>query len=555
MNTVPLKLLSASALLLGAAALTACGGGGGGGSSTPTTLSPPPPPPPASGPSWTAGVFEAASTFKDQCLAPRSGVNIEGDPFTDQQGTLEEELFWLRSWTEETYLWNDEVTDQDPTNFSTPISYFGVLKTNAVTASGEDKDDFHFSQSTEDFLEQRNSAPTSGYGVSLAFFSNAIPRDVRVRYTEPGSPASTPVLGQVPLPRGSRILAVDGVDLVNDGSQSGVDTLNAGLFPEFAGETHSFTVRDVDGTERTFNLTSQNIAQAPVNRFSVINTPTGDVGYILFNTFSPRASEEAIVNAISSLEAQGVTDLVLDLRYNGGGLLAVASQLAYMIAGDAQTGAKTSNPKTFEQLQFNADAGNTNPVEGGFNAPIPFYDETLGFENLVAGAALDSLNLPRVFILSTGNTCSASEAVINGLRGIDVEIILIGNITCGKPYGFYPTDNCGETYYTIQFRGVNDKGFGDYSDGFVPMNSTFTFGERVAGCIVADDYTKELGDETEGLLAAALDYRSTGACPAVVPKTVPVAAVSSSSKASLGQSGLSLPENLHETNRDMRMPY
>lgn len=550
MNFVPLKLLSASALLLGAAALTACGGGGGGSSSAPTSVSPPPPPPPPPpGPSWTAGVFEAANTFKDQCLAPRSGVNIEGDAFTDQQGSLAEELFWLRSWTEETYLWNDEVTDQNPTSFSAPISYFGVLKTNAVTASGEDKDDFHFSQSTEDYLEQRSSAPTSGYGVSLAFFSNAIPRDVRVRYTEPGSPASTPVLGQVPLPRGSRILAVDGVDLVNDGSQAGVDTLNAGLFPELAGETHSFTVRDVDGTQRTFNLTSQDLAQEPVNRFSVINTPTGDVGYILFNTFSPFSSEADIADAITNLEAAGVSDLVLDLRYNGGGLLAVASQLGYMIAGDART-----SGRTFEQLQFNTNAGNANPVTGGNNGPVPFYDTGLGF-SLANGVPLDTLDLPRVFILSTGGTCSASEAVINGLRGIDVEIILIGDVTCGKPYGFYPTDNCGETYYTIQFRGVNDKGFGDYSDGFVPMNSTFVFGERVAGCIVADDYTKELGDETEGLLAAALDYRSSGACPAVVPKTAPVAVVSSSSKASLGQSGISLPENLHETNRDMRMPY
>lgn len=550
MSSASIKFLSASALVLGAAVLTACGGGGSSSSSPP----PPPPPPPPSGPAWTSGVFEPAATFKDQCAVPRTGNDSEGNPFTDDQGTLAEELFWLRSWTDETYLWNDEVTDQNPTNFSNVLSYFDVLKTNATTASGEDKDDFHFSQLTEDYLEQRNSAPVSGYGVSLAFFSSTVPRDVRVRYTEPSSPASTPVMGQVPLPRGSRLFAVDGVDLINDNTQAGVDTLNEGLFPALAGETHSFTVRDVDGTERTFNLTSEDLAQEPVNRFSVISTPTGDVGYILFNTFSPFASEADIADAITNLDAAGVNDLVLDLRYNGGGLLAVAAQLGYMIAGEARTDAGTSSPKTFEQLEFNADAGNTNPIDGSVNDPIPFLNTGVGF-SLANGTPLDTLDLPRVFILSTGNTCSASEAVINGLRGIDVEIILIGNITCGKPYGFYPTDNCGETYYTIQFRGVNDKGFGDYSDGFVPDNSSFAFGEKVDGCVVADDYTKELGDETEALLAAALDYRTSGTCPAIVPKTAPQAAVSSSSKATFGSNSLEIPENLHETNRDMRMPY
>ena len=57
---------------------------------------------------------------------------------------------------------------------------------------------------------------------------------------------------------------------------------------------------------------------------------------------------------------------------------------------------------------------------------------------------------------------------MNGLRGVGVEVIQIGSTTCGKPYGFYPTDNCGTTYFTIQFKGVNDAGFGDYSDGFSP---------------------------------------------------------------------------------------
>ncbi|MDE0008736.1 MAG: peptidase, partial [Gammaproteobacteria bacterium] len=127
---------------------------------------------------------------------------------------------------------------------------------------------------------------------------------------------------------------------------------------------------------------------------------------------------------------------------------------------------------------------------------------------------LPSLDLERVFILSSGRTCSASESIINGLRGIDVEVILIGAATCGKPYGFLPADNCGTTYFSIQFKSVNDKGFGDFADGFVPVVGGGTEPWEVPGCLVADDFDHLLGDPDEARLAAALGYMQTGTCPA-----------------------------------------
>ena len=162
--------------------LVACGGGGGssGSATPPVSVSPPPPPPPPAT-TWQAGVYESAASFKDQCQSPRSGVDIEGNAFPDIAGSTTLENFWLRSWTEETYLWNDEVIDRDPATFSDRLEYFGLLRTNEVTPSGEDKDDFHFSESTEDFLERRNAAPLSGYGLSYAVFANSPPRDFRIR--------------------------------------------------------------------------------------------------------------------------------------------------------------------------------------------------------------------------------------------------------------------------------------------------------------------------------------------------------------------------------------
>ncbi|MEM1381174.1 MAG: S41 family peptidase [Pseudomonadota bacterium] len=532
------------------AGLIALGGcpGGGGGPGAPIT----PPPmggggnPGGSVPDWTMGVFEPASTFKDRCEAPRTGVDIEGNPFPDRTGSTTLENFWLRSWTEETYLWNDEVTDRDPRTFDDRLEYFDLLRTFEVTPSGEDKDDFHFAQTTEEFLQSRTSAPTASYGVSFAALSTTPPRDFRVRYTDANTPASTlDENGLPPFLRGARIVEIDGADFINGDD---VDTLNDGLFPATAGESHDFLMRDPDGTERLVTLISADLARDPVNRVEVIETPSGPVGYVLFNTFSPFASEADIVEAFEELSAEGVTDLVLDLRYNGGGLLAVASQLSYMIAGPAFT-----TGRTFEQLRFNDDAGAFNPVTGEPNDPIPFFSETLGF-SLSAGAPLPDLrDVNRVFILSTESTCSASEAVINGLRGVDFEVILIGDTTCGKPFGFFPQDNCGITYFTIQFQGTNDQGFGDFADGFIPMDSPDPFGVRIDGCQVVDDLTGTLGDPGEKLLSAALSFRETGSCPAglAAEASLPRSGPQSSADDPMA---ITLPLDVPGTNLDMRTP-
>ena len=356
-------------------------------------------------------------------------------------------------------------------------------------------------------------------------------------------------MGQPNFQRGSKLLEVDGVDIVNANGQAQIDAINAGLFPANAGEMHSFVVQDPGSAgTRTVMLISADIAPNAVNRLRVIDTPSGKVGYALINTFSPFASEKQIADAIESLSTESISDLILDLRYNGGGLVAVAAQLGYMVAGDTQ-----SSGKVFEGFRFNADAGNTNPVTGQPNTPSPFYSTGLGF-SLANGAPLTSLDLPRVFVLSTGNTCSASESVVNGLRGIDVEVILIGGTTCGKPFGFYPESNCGETYYSIQFQGVNDKDFGDYADGFIPNNSNATSGVRIPGCSVADDFNNELGDEAEAMLAAALQFRATGACPTPVSQAPSGITASASRQAESPPVDLTPGLNVMQHNRDLRTP-
>jgi hypothetical protein len=256
-------------------------------------------------------------------------------------------------------------------------------------------------------------------------------------------------------------------------------------------------------------MTSAGIESEPVKNVEVLETPTGRVGYMVFNDHIATA-ELGLITAVNQLnEGDGIDDLILDLRYNEGGFLSIASELGFMIAGQAATAGRT-----FELTEFNDKNPNTDPITGQSVSPTPFFDTTLGPPfNAPADQALPTLDLTRVFVITSQSTCSASEAIMNSLRGIDVEVIQVGSTTCGKPYGFYPEDNCGTTYFTIQFRGVNDKDFGDYSDGFSPANTEGTVGVVVPGCSVPDDFTAALGDPREARLETALTYRDTQTCP------------------------------------------
>ncbi len=481
------KSLLQASLALSLAGLVACGGGGGGevGGSGGTFTGG------SNNDAWQAGVYKDSERFKNQCEKPRVGASkITGVPYPDRKGSLLLEKNWLRSWSHETYLWYSELPDLDPAIDDTAIKYFKKLVTPALTSSGSKKDKYHYADPTE-LSEARYIAGRSyGYGLGLVYYSVTPPRELLVAYVEPGSPAAA-----AGIKRGTKILKIDGVDLVNDNTDAGINILNQGLFPDDLGAVHSFGVQEINSaSSRTVTLQSADITTVPVFLNNIFNTNTGKVGYIVFNSHIQTA-EQQFYEVINNFKAQGINDLVLDLRYNGGGLIDLAAAVGYMIAGDK------SLDKTFEQLVFN----------NKFQPERPIQFTSVGNFGVTKMLALPSLNLSRVFVLSSARTCSASESIINGLRGINVEVILIGEQTCGKPYGFIPTDNCGTTYSTIQFRGENAKKYGDYSDGFIPsLNDNQK--DRVKGCLMDDDFTTELGDTNDKLLQAALYYRLNSAC-------------------------------------------
>jgi carboxyl-terminal processing protease len=462
------KLLVLIPLVL---ALMSCGGGGTG--------------------SAASSNLSLSSALATQCMAPRTGSS-------DRVGSLDTEKAWVRSYMDETYLWYKDVPQVNASAFTlaaygnsgydTLDAYFEALKTKNITAFGKLVDQFSFTIPTTD-LQNLQSGISSGYGIRFTFIKNMPPRLLRVLYVENGSPAQlTGVL------RGDTVTSIDGID-ISDSTTAGIAQLNEGLNPTAASKTTVFGLLAATATvPRNVTITSsQAIAVTPVPISTVLTEGTKTVGYLVLNSFSIVSAEKQLVDAVIRLKAANVNELVLDLRYNGGGYLDIANELGWMIGDTKLAG------KTFEKTSCN----DKNPF-AICNAADLFQQSSLGFSPslLPAGQALPQLGLQRVFVLTKSGTCSASESIINGLAPF-MQVIRIGSTTCGKPYGFYYTDNCGTAYAAMQFKGENALGFGDYADGFAPT------------CPVADDLSKQRGDPTELMLSGALTYIRTGACPAL----------------------------------------
>jgi hypothetical protein len=245
----------------------------------------------------------------------------------------------------------------------------------------------------------------------------------------------------------------------------------------------------------TTSLTSATFSTTTVSQPLIIYNADGiKTGYLLFNDHL-RPAEQGLISAMSYFKQQGIGELVLDLRYNTGGYLSIAEEAASMIGGAAVQG------KVFERLQYNSKhPEKTNAAKSTYH----FSDQDS------SGSPLPLLGLKRLFVLTGPSTCSASEAIINGLLPY-IPVIRIGWTTCGKPYGSIQANYGQQAYFPIQFEDVNANGTNDYKSGFAPA------------CQVSDNLSYPLGDSRETRLSAALYYMSNNACP---PAPLPKAALS-----------------------------
>ncbi len=412
------------------------------------------------------------TTFVAALLAAGCGG---GDPAPDASErwahicTPEGEKNFTRSYLEKVYLWYREIPVIDAAPYTNIGRYFHDLLTPALDASGQRKDRFSFVVTATDADSLLTGATTS-YGVQWQ--TDAQGRR-RAAYIEQESPAQT-----AGLTRGAELVTV-----LTPGSPD--------WFPNAAAQI-SFVYRSAPGAPTaTLTLSSVALQEDPLPQTRTLVSAAGHkVAYLLFNAHTWGAQDKLIA-ALTGLQQSSASDLVLDMRYNRGGFLYTALSLSSMLTGPQSDG------RVFEQLQFN-DKRNAETQA----SVLDFAGQLqVGETAYAAGSALPRLALPRVFVLTTGNTCSASESVINSLRGVGVEVVLVGSATCGKPYGFSRKDNCGLAYFPIEFQGVNDQGLGDYAGGFPPT------------CAVPDDFDHALGDSGERLLATALGYVDSGSCP------------------------------------------
>ncbi len=382
------------------------------------------------------------------------------------------------------YLFQDDLPSSiNPDAYDTADELLDALTANA-RAQGKDR---FFS-----FLTTRQQEEAFfGEGETVAFgFVTKLREDddgdfhLFVAKVEPGSPAAAAGFA-----RGDEILAI-GSSPQNmtsisslQGDADDVQFQISQLFGAFqVGVTRSFSVQPLTGPTVTRTITKAVITLDPVPGTRIINrTGMTPIGYIAFDTFISPA-ESQLRDAFETFKAQNVRDVIVDLRYNGGGLVSVGELLADLLADD-QDG----------EVMYRLLLNDKHQDE----------DETVRFNSQD-----ESISALRIAFITTGSTASASELVINALEPY-AEVALIGDPTFGKPVGQggFEMPGCDTVLRLIAFETVNADDEGRYFDGLPTDDFSGDF------CPAEDDLFAPRGDESEESTATALTWINSGACP------------------------------------------
>ena len=405
-----------------------------------------------------------------------------GDPNPPLSCSVFDRNVWLGSYMNEWYYWYAISPNPDPAGYSSLSSYFDArLYTGSSSTFPADR--WSYYTPTADYDRFFGDGQTLGYGLMVAGLEVQDRPDLPllVRYVEPGSPAALAGLA-----RGDRILSLNG--------RSAADVIAADDFSALSattsGQTLNLVVRNASG-DRSLTLSAAVYALAPVNGTSVVTTAGGrKLGYVMVKDMI-RQAVIPLDTAFAQFRTAGVSEVAIDLRYNGGGLVSTAASIASYPSANRTSG------QTFASLLYN----NKRQVN----------NTTFRFEN-----PANALGLSKVYVLTGPRTCSASEQLINALRPF-VTVVTIGDTTCGKPVGFLPqADGCGTTFSVVNFESVNASNEGRYFDGF---NAT---------CPVAEDFSAPLGSSADPLMAAAKEHADGLGCPVATDRPLALGARSSS---------------------------
>jgi C-terminal processing protease CtpA/Prc len=378
---------------------------------------------------------------------------------TQTDCTIPGQNLFVRNTLQDIYLWYRELPDPNPALFDSPEAYLDTVRFRPL--------DERFSYITTQAASDAFFSDSQFIGIGLAYTFEGQDNVMRLTDVFPASPAEG-----AGLRRGYRIDAVNGTsvaDLLARGE------LGAAFGPSEIGVRVVVRFRDLAGAEGEASMTKRLVTIPTVSNTTVLDVDGRKVGYLVLRNFV-QPSTAALTAAFTQLRAEGANELVLDLRYNGGGLVSVAQHLGGLMGGTTAAG------QTFVRFVHNDKNS--------------FRDTTYLFPALAA-----SLNLSRVVVIATHGSASASELVINSLRPF-MPVTVVGDKTYGKPVGQYGFTFCGKVLFPVAFSGRNARDEGDYFDG-IP-----------ADCRAPDDLEHELGDPAEGSLAESLQFLVNGSCSA-----------------------------------------
>ncbi|MFU8896716.1 MAG: S41 family peptidase [Gammaproteobacteria bacterium] len=360
------------------------------------------------------------------------------------------------------YLWYDKLPSLDPTTFESPQALLAALT--APVTDPVDRFSFITTQAEEDALF--GDSQFIGFGFRQLTGVDS----VTVLDVFEGGPAD-----QGGLDRGSLLLAIDGVPIdVVLNSEGG---LSGALGPAEIGYEVEVTFRNQAGEVGVATLVKDTVTIPPVTATQVFQVDGRQTGYLVFRNFvTPGVA--ALNEAFAEFRDAGVTQLILDLRYNGGGLVSTLEHLANLLGSRAvgETGA------VFASYQYNDKNTNRNmDFLFALNPPA---------------AAID---LQQLVVITTPATASASEILINGMAPW-VDTATIGRETFGKPVGQLGFRFCEKVLRPVSFQTVNALGEGDFFDGIEPT------------CAAPDDVAFDFGQAGEASFDAAVHWLRFGFC-------------------------------------------